>query len=154
MAKKQQKQKSYSRLPHIEDETLDEIVRKLEEMRRESLEVVNAHRAADRKPNRERADVGDDIDHASEDRDREFNLLMHERHLRRLQQIDEAFDKLDDGTYGLCEGTDEPINPRRLLIMPLARYSLAYQQQQEKVLGRSMEEQGYEEETPFEAEEE
>ncbi len=68
---------------------------------------------------------------------------MHQRHLRRLQQIDEAFERIEDGTYGLCEGTDEPINPKRLLIMPLARYSLEYQQQQEKMLGRAGAEEGW-----------
>ena len=123
-------------LPHIEVKILGEIIEKLEEMRRESSDIVNNHMRKDLERREDSNDVGDDLDQASNERDREFNLIMHQRHLRRLQQINDAFERIEEGSYGLCEGTDEPINPRRLLIMPLARYSLEYQEQQEKMLGR------------------
>lgn len=145
--------KAYTRLEHIDDETLNQIIAKLEEMRAESLKSVNM-KMADGSPATDESEVGDDMDLASQDRDREFNLLMHERHLRRLQQIDEAFERIREGTYGLCEGTDEPINPKRLLIMPLARFSIEYQQEQEKMLGRTPEEFYFEEEAAIENEEE
>ena len=142
------------KLPHIDERTLKKIVAKLEEMREESLNVVNQNMQTDLKPREEASDVGDDLDQASSERDREFNLIMHQRHLRRLQQVEEAFERIEDGSYGLCEGTDEPINPKRLLIMPLARYSLEYQEQQEKMLGRTVEAEGYVEgEESFTAEE-
>jgi DnaK suppressor protein len=153
-AGKQADGKTYTRLDHIDDATLDKIIAKLEEMRAESQATVNTQVSSALKPLSEEADVGDDMDLASRDRDREFNLLEHERHLRRLQQIAEAFERIKDGTYGLCEGTDEPINPKRLLIMPLARYSLEYQQEQEKMLGRTPEEFYFEEESALEGEEE
>ena len=129
--------KTFTRLEHIDDVTLGEIIEKLEEMRTESANAINAHVKADTESAGN--DVGDDIDKASSDRDREFGMIMHQRHLRRLQQIDDAFERIEEGTYGLCEGTDEPINPKRLMIMPLARYSLEFQQQQEKLHGRSPE---------------
>ncbi len=142
------------KLPHIDERTLKKIVAKLEEMREESLNIVNQNMQTDLKPREEASDVGDDLDQASSERDREFNLIMHQRHLRRLQQVEEAFERIEDGTYGLCEGTEEPINPKRLLIMPLARYSLEYQEQQEKTLGRAIEAEGYVEgEESFTAEE-
>jgi DnaK suppressor protein len=128
-----------SKMPHIDDETLGKIIAKLEEMRAESQAVVNQHVATDLSAKEQGTDVGDELDQAGTERDREFNLIMHQRHLRRLQQIQEAFQRIEEGTYGYCEGTDEPINPRRLVIMPLARYSLEYQEQQEKMLGRSPE---------------
>lgn len=124
-------------LPHMDGKTLGEIIEKLDEMRRESQIIINNHMHSDLQPREDATDVGDDLDQASNERDREFNLIMHQRHLRRLNQVEEAFDRIKDGSYGLCEGTDEPINPKRLLIMPLARYSLEYQEQQEKTLGRS-----------------
>ena len=145
------KKKTSDRLPHIDDETLDKIIKKLEEMRDESLEVVNIHRETDRKSTREDSDVGDDLDKASQDRDREFNMLMNERHLRRLKQVGDAFERIQDGTYGLCEGTDEPINRKRLMIMPLAKFTLDYQQQQEKMMGRTPDENIYDESASFEA---
>ena len=123
-------------LEHIESRTLAKIIAKLEEMREESQHIVNSHLQADLMPREESLDVGDDLDQASNERDREFNLIMHQRHLRRLHQIDEAYDRMNDGSYGLCEGTDETINPKRLLIMPLTKYSIEYQEMQEKTLGR------------------
>lgn len=124
-------------LEHIESRTLAKIIDKLEEMREESQHIVNSHLQLDLMPREESLDVGDDLDQASNERDREFNLIMHQRHLRRLQQIDEAYDRMNDGSYGLCEGTDETINPKRLLIMPLTKYSIEYQEMQEKTLGRT-----------------
>ena len=138
------RQLSKARLPHIDDKTLGQIIAKLEEMREESQGIVSQQVQTDMLPREESSDVGDDLDQASTERDREFNLIMHQRHLRRLQQIQDAFERIADGSYGLCEGTDEPINPKRLLIMPLARYSLEYQEQQEKTLGRAVDtETGY-----------
>lgn len=125
-------------LAHIDDRTLKKIVVKLEEMREESQTIVNAQMQSDLQPREESSDVGDDLDQASNERAREFDLIMHQRHLHRLQQIEGAFLRMDDGTFGLCEGTDEPIHTKRLLIMPLARFSLEYQEQQEKTLGRGM----------------
>ena len=126
-----------SKIEHIDDKTLVVIIAKLEEMRAESENVIKAHLQSDLQQREEGKDVGDDLDKASNERDREFNLLIHQRHLRRLRELEAALERIDDGSYGLCEGTDEPINPKRLMIMPLARYSLEYQAQQERTLGRS-----------------
>ncbi|MBI4081359.1 MAG: TraR/DksA C4-type zinc finger protein [Candidatus Lambdaproteobacteria bacterium] len=134
------KRKQSSKLPHIDDATLKKILARLTAMRAESQAFVNLQVHKDLRMRGETLDVGDDLDQASTARDREFNLLMHERHLRRLKQIDEALERVEEGSYGICEGTEEPINPKRLLLMPLARYSLEYQQQQEKLLGRTLEE--------------
>lgn len=124
-------------LPHLNDKMLRQIIVRLDELRAESVRVVNLHLHEDLKKREESVDVGDDMDQASSERDREFSLIIHQRHLRRLKQVDEAFERIDEGTFGLCEGTEEPIDPKRLLIMPLARFSIEYQQQQEKMLGRS-----------------
>jgi DnaK suppressor protein len=127
------------KMAHIDDATLAKVITKLDEMRIESQDVVRSHVTNDLDQHKGVSDVGDDLDQAVTERDREFDLIMHQRHLRRLQQVTDAFQRLQEGTYGFCEGTEEPINPKRLLIMPLARYSLEYQEQQEKMLGRSPE---------------
>ncbi|MFI5400275.1 MAG: TraR/DksA family transcriptional regulator [SAR324 cluster bacterium] len=127
------------KMAHIDDATLAKIVARLDEMRIESQDVVHQHVTSDLEQHKEVTDVGDDLDQAVTERDREFDLIMHQRHLRRLNQVTDAFHRLQDGVYGFCEGTEEPINPKRLIIMPLARYSLEYQEQQEKMLGRSPE---------------
>jgi DnaK suppressor protein len=127
------------KMSHIDDATLSKIIAKLDEMRQESQGVVRQHVTNDLEQQKETSDVGDDLDQAVNERDREFDLIMHQRHLRRLQQVQDAFGRLQEGSFGFCEGTEEPINPKRLIIMPLARYSLEFQEQQEKMLGRSPE---------------
>jgi DnaK suppressor protein len=127
------------KMAHIDDPTLAKIVTKLDEMRIESQGVVRQHVTNDLEQHKGVSDVGDDVDQAVTERDREFDLIRHQRDLRRLQQVTDAFQRLQEGSYGFCEGTEEPINPKRLLIVPLARFSLEYQEQQEKMLGRSPE---------------
>jgi DnaK suppressor protein len=142
-----------SKMAHIDDSTLAKIIAKLNEMRSESQGVVNQHMHSDLSQKEEVSDVGDDLDQAVTERDREFNLIMHQRNLRRLQQVDDAFRRIRDGVYGYCEGTEEPINPKRLMIMPLARFSLEYQEHQEKMLGRSPEDTYHGADEAFTAEE-
>ena len=125
-----------ARVEHIPPQTLLKIAEKLVEMEIESRRTVQEHLHHDVTHDQGSKDVGDDVDHASDEREREFSLLMHQRHLDRLEQIEAAYERFEDGTYGLCEGTEEPINPRRLLILPLARYSIEYQQHQERLRGR------------------
>lgn len=66
-------------------------------------------------------EIGDMYDQASEERDRELDLLLGDRERGKLLQIDEAFLRLKEGTYGQCEDCGEPINPKRLRIVPFTR---------------------------------
>jgi DnaK suppressor protein len=66
-------------------------------------------------------EIGDMYDQASEERDRELDLLLGDRERGKLMQIDEAFLRLKEGTYGQCEECGEPINPKRLRIVPFTR---------------------------------
>jgi len=43
-----------------------------------------------------------------------------------LREIDEAMERIKDGTYGICLGTGKPINKRRLMAIPWAKYSIEY----------------------------
>ena len=43
-----------------------------------------------------------------------------------LRDIDEAMKRISDGTYGICPGTGKPINKRRLMAIPWAKYSIEY----------------------------
>ena len=49
-----------------------------------------------------------------------------------LDEINDALQRIEDGTYGICEGTGEPIPKKRLEAFPAARYSVAYQSKLEK----------------------
>lgn len=49
-----------------------------------------------------------------------------------LAEIDAALEKIDDGTYGVCELCEQPIHPDRLEILPFASLCVACQRQKEK----------------------
>ena len=76
--------------------------------------------------------VSDEMDQAS--RDQELDTLLHiaDGERDRVLEIDAALQRIDDGTYGICEGSGEPIGFRRLETQPWTRYSVGYQEQLER----------------------
>ena len=71
----------------------------------------------------------------------EFSLGLMDSERRLLSEIDDALQRIDDGTYGICEGTGQPIPKARLEAQPWARYSVEYarimEQQQPPQTGES-----------------
>lgn len=59
-----------------------------------------------------------------------LSLLSNEQ--ESLTEIEHAIHRIYDGTYGICEATGLPIEPKRLEVVPFTRYSLAGQEEQEK----------------------
>jgi RNA polymerase-binding protein DksA len=55
---------------------------------------------------------------------REFSMGLAERQQKYLEQIDEALERVADGTYGICRVTGEPIPDERLEEVPVAKYSV------------------------------
>lgn len=51
-------------------------------------------------------------------------LSMHERLRKQLMEIESALARIDKGMYGICEETEEPIEPDRLLAIPWTRLSI------------------------------
>ena len=76
--------------------------------------------------------LADDMDQASRDQEMGFLLLLAGKEHDVIVEIEAALKRLDRGTYGLCEGTDEPIGFRRLEARPWTRYSVGYQEQLER----------------------
>jgi len=72
------------------------------------------------------ADVGTD------NFEQEFTLGLIESDRKILRDIDLALRKIQDGTYGICEGTGEPISRSRLEAVPHARYCIEYAKLMEK----------------------
>jgi len=66
------------------------------------------------------ADLGTD----NYDQEFALNLMGSERKL--LNEIDNALQRIEEGTYGVCEGTGKPILKARLKAQPWARYSVEY----------------------------
>tara|TARA_R110000868_G_scaffold80095_9_gene227882 strand:+ start:2273 stop:2653 length:381 start_codon:yes stop_codon:yes gene_type:complete len=60
---------------------------------------------------------------------------LREREIKRLREIDVALRKIEEGTYGFCEVSEEPIEKKRLEKMPWARLSLEAAEEIERIQG-------------------
>ena len=74
----------------------------------------------------------DIADRASSETDRAIELRARDRQRKLIAKIDEALGRIDDGTYGFCEETGEPISIRRLEARPIATLSVEAQERHEK----------------------
>jgi len=74
----------------------------------------------------------DVADRASSETDRAIELRARDRQRKLIAKIDEALSRIDDGTYGYCEETGEPISIRRLEARPIATLSVEAQERHER----------------------
>ncbi|HOQ04432.1 MAG TPA: hypothetical protein PKY88_04395 [Anaerohalosphaeraceae bacterium] len=75
------------------------------------------------------ADIGTD------NFEQEFSLELMEEAKRTLHEIQLALNRIEEGTFGICEGLGIPIEKERLDAIPWTRYSLEYARQKEKENG-------------------
>ena len=68
------------------------------------------------------SDIGDILDSVSEERTRELDMILTDREKRKLKQIDDALDRIEEGSYGLCEECGIKIPRARLKVVPFAKY--------------------------------
>ena len=71
-------------------------------------------------------------DRASSETDRAIELRARDRQRKLIAKIDDALARIDDGTYGYCEETGEPISLKRLEARPIATLSLEAQERHER----------------------
>ena len=71
-------------------------------------------------------------DRASSETDRAIELRARDRQRKLIAKIDAAIARIDDGTYGYCEETGEPISLRRLEARPIATLSIEAQERHER----------------------
>ena len=75
----------------------------------------------------------DIADRASAETDRAVELRTRDRERKLVQKIDEALKRIEEGEYGYCEETGEPIGLRRLEARPIATLSLEAQERHERL---------------------
>ena len=71
-------------------------------------------------------------DRASSETDRAIELRARDRQRKLIAKIDAALSRIDDGTYGFCEETGEPISLRRLEARPIATLSVEAKERHER----------------------
>ena len=75
----------------------------------------------------------DMADRATLETDRSLELRTRDRQRKLISKIDTALRRIEDGTYGFCEATHDPISLRRLEARPIATLSIEAQEQHERV---------------------
>jgi DnaK suppressor protein len=109
-------------LEHFKEKLLEERKRVLEEM--DELQATNLKQSisdASGENSRYSYHLGDV---ASLSYGREFSMGLAERQQKYLEQVDEALQRIEDGTYGICKVTGETIAVERLDEVPVAKYSV------------------------------
>jgi DnaK suppressor protein len=71
-------------------------------------------------------------DRASSETDRAIELRARDRQRKLISKIDAALQRIEDGTYGYCEETGEPISLKRLEARPIATMSIEAQERHER----------------------
>ncbi len=75
----------------------------------------------------------DEIDRASLETDKSLDLRTKDRIRKLISKIDSALERIEDGTYGYCEETGEPIGLERLEARPVATLSIEAQERHERM---------------------
>ena len=75
----------------------------------------------------------DIADRASLETDRSLELRTRDRERKLIAKIDDALHRLEEGSYGFCEETSEPISLRRLEARPIATLSIEAQERHERM---------------------
>ena len=89
-----------------------------------SLTINNLKEESSNKP--------DNADRASIESERSLELRTRDRERKLISKINKALKKIEDGTYGYCEDTNQPISIKRLIARPIATLSLEAQEVHEK----------------------
>ena len=74
----------------------------------------------------------DIVDQASSYTDKNVEMKAINRQIKLISKIESALKKIQDGTYGFCEDTGQPIGIKRLMARPIATLCIAAQEKHEK----------------------
>jgi len=115
--------------PFMNDRQKDYFRQKLQAWKEEILEESRGTIATLQQDTVNEADLAD---RATSETDRGLELRTRDRQRKLISKIDEALRRIDDGSYGYCEETGEPISIARLEARPIATLSLEAQERHER----------------------
>ena len=117
-------------MKHLKKKELNFLFERLHEARRKILGDVEA---VQRQSNEFGDDGTQDIgDLAAATYSRQVMMQLGERERGRLREVEAAFKRIEDGSYGICEESDEPIPFTRLEVIPYARFTVGAQNEIEQ----------------------
>jgi DnaK suppressor protein len=110
---------------HLKKKELDVLLARLSEVRRE---IVGDVESAQRQSNELGTDGTQDMgDLAAATYSKQVMMELSERERGRLREVEAAFKRIENRTYGICEESDEPIPFIRLEAIPYTRFTVAAQ---------------------------
>lgn len=123
-------------MEHLSEKQIGMLRAKLEAEAAELFDRLNAD--AQELVENVNPDPGDVEDAASADAMHFRSKSLVDRARARLAEVEAAIDRLEAGTYGVCEDTDEPIPFRRLELEPTTRYTVEAQEAREREAEREL----------------
>ncbi len=115
--------------PFMNERQTEYFRRKLQDWRQSILDETNLTIEGMQEGTRNIPDVAD---RASEETDRALELRTRDRQRKLISKIDSAIRRIDEGEYGYCNDTGEPISLKRLDARPIAMLSLEAQERHER----------------------
>jgi DnaK suppressor protein len=115
--------------PFMNERQREYFRRKLMRWKHDILKEAQETLAALQSENENHPDIAD---RASSETDRAIELRARDRQRKLIAKIDAALARIEDGTYGYCEETGEPIGLKRLDARPIATLSLEAQERHER----------------------
>jgi DnaK suppressor protein len=123
---------------HLTSANIELFKQMLLDKRREIL--INVNNIEDETLKKSRLDASGDLssmpihmaDLGTDNYEQEFALGLMDSERKLLQEIDDALQRIEEGTYGICQGTGQPIPKARLEAQPWARYCVEYARLLEK----------------------
>ncbi|WP_290731061.1 TraR/DksA family transcriptional regulator [Halobacteriovorax sp. JY17] len=100
------------------------------QMKSNILNHMKTHSIDEIAPDRDQ--IVEDVDQSQVLMAQSLSMGLRDRELVRLHQIEDALAKFDDGSYGLCEDTGEPIGKKRLEKIPWVKLSIDAQEEVER----------------------
>lgn len=104
------KEKELSQLKALLEDQLADLVKKADSTVSELLALDN--------------NLADFIDQATADTDRNFNLRIRDRESKLIKKIKTSLDRIDNGTYGICQLCGDDISMKRLMARPVTTYCI------------------------------
>jgi DnaK suppressor protein len=117
------------REPFMNDRQRDYFRQKLLDWREDILKEAKETLQHLQDENQNHPDIAD---RASSETDRAIELRARDRQRKLIAKIDAALQRIEDGTYGYCEETGEPITLKRLEARPIATLSIEAQERHER----------------------
>lgn len=115
---------------HLSQKDLKRFKKTLEESRKALLE--SARKTMEEESNFDTDDLPDEIDQASSEYAQSMVFRLRDREKFLLKKIEKALSRIEEGTFGMCERCEEPINIKRLDARPVTTLCIRCKEEQEK----------------------